>query len=256
MSALEHLISVDRDLTAAVYRTACELTPWPADVPRPTEADLDAMDRLEAGLDCGRCEDEPAYLQPEITAEQARAANAANPNRPFGPVRPRAARSFPARCGCYCHHPGQWPAYEAMQARWPAQAALRAAYDRISHRLPKELGYLISAGWIDREAVLEALGSTGEVAVTAGPAEETAVKARRNGWSLLSNPNVVAVLNALGTPAKTWEEVASRCRLGAGDCRKLSAALQEAKLIREKNGEWLRETKAERWLEEAGKLKH
>lgn len=159
MTALEHLTIVDRELIATFYRTVRALPPWPADVPRPTDDDLDAMERLADYGNCGQCASPALHLH-EITVEEAKAANAANPGRLF-PVRPRKAHTFPANNACYCDHQDQtgytWRAYGAMIDRWPAQATLRAAYGAVDDLIPA-LRDLIAARWIDREAVLAMLG--------------------------------------------------------------------------------------------------
>jgi len=144
----------------------------------PTDDDLEACDRLADGRDCGRCEDLPEEHFDEITAKEA-----AKLPPLFGqPRQPREAYTVPARSGCYCHHPGQCPVYEAMQARWPAQAALKAAYDHVSDLLPEQLRELVEAPWVDREAVLAVLPGK-ETKVEPSPAEEVKAEssARRAG---------------------------------------------------------------------------
>lgn len=170
MSALEHLTIVDRDLTKEFYLAARAL-PWPADEPPPTADDLEAMEHLDLFGDCGRCGVAPAETFPEITAEQASAWNAANPQRIFKKG-PRAAYTVPARSLCICDHEDitgyAWRAYGAWRERKPAQDTLRRAYEKCSDLLPaqvrEQLRGLISARWIDRDAVLNALKITDEAA--------------------------------------------------------------------------------------------
>lgn len=175
------ILALHEKLKVDVHLAARALPPWPAGEPRPTEEDLDAMERLADYGDCGRCVTDAKHF-PEITAEDAAAANAANAARPPSifvrrPVLPRAAYTEPARIECYCAHVDQtgygWPAYGAMKERWPAQQALRDAYNKVSDLLP-QLRVLIAARWIDREAVLKALGGP-DVAVVerAGAESET-----------------------------------------------------------------------------------
>jgi len=98
-AALELLRSVESDLIADLYRAALTHTPWPAGVPVPTDAELDAFENLDAGLECGLCD--------------------------------------PGRC--VCDVPPAWPVYDAFRDSRAAQAALRTAYDRAYRLLPEPL---------------------------------------------------------------------------------------------------------------------